>query len=371
LGNDSELFRVIKEELNEILERFGDKRRSEISMADDKDFAVEDFVQPEDVVVTVSNLGYAKRTAVEVYKAQGRGGKGIRGASMGSGEAEDYVANLFVANTHDQLLCFTNLGRLFWLKVYQIPEMARTARGRPFVQLLNLGKGETVQSILSLKEFSEDKFVVMGTRRGVIKKTELMAFSNMRASGIIAINFDEGDELIRACISSGKDDIFMATSEGQSIRFSEEDVRAMGRTARGVRGINLSDNDHVVAMEVLPPNGAEETKALRLLSVSSKGYGKRTALEEYRQQGRGGSGIINLKTTDKIGKLVCVSLVRADDDVIVISNQGQLIRTPINTISEMGRATQGVRVIRMDENESVQGIAVVKDMDSEEKPTVH
>lgn len=373
LSSDVELFKVIKEELNDVLEKFGDKRRTEISISEEKDFAVEDFVQAEEVVVTVSSMGYAKRTAVDVYRAQGRGGKGIRGAGTGSDDNTDYISSLFVANTHDQLLCFTNLGKLHWLKVYQIPEMARTARGRPLVQMLSLAKDEFVQSILPIKEFSEDKFVVMATKHGVIKKTDLMSFSNIRSAGIIAIAFDEGDQLIRACISSGNDDIFMASRQGQSIRFSEKEVRAMGRTARGVRGIQLAEGDELVAMEVLPVGADQST--LRLLSVSSKGYGKRTALEEYRQQGRGGSGIINLKTNDKIGNLVSVSLVDEDDDVIVITNQGQLIRTPVRNISEMGRATQGVRVIRMDDNESVQGIAIVKDMDSEKAdartPTVH
>jgi len=369
LSDDTELFRVIKIELQEVLEKYGDKRRSEISLAEEKDMALEDFVQPEEVVVTVSSMGYAKRTAVDVYRAQGRGGKGIKGASTGSDDAADYVANIFTGNTHDMLLCFSNLGKLYWLKVYQIPEMARTARGRPLVQLLSLANGEFIQSILPIKEFTEDKYVVMATKMGVIKKTELMAFSNVRASGIIASSFDEGDRLISARISSGKDDIFMATREGQSIRYSEDDVRAMGRTARGVRGISLAEGDEVVAMEVLPLDPAQAAK-IRLLSVSSKGYGKRTPLEEYRQQGRGGSGIINLKTGDKIGTLVSVSVVHDDDDVIVISNQGQLIRTPVGSISEMGRATQGVRVIRLDENESVQAIAVVKELD-DVKETVH
>ena len=369
LSDDVELYKVIKVELEEVLEKYGDKRRSEISFAEEKDFAIEDFVQPEDVVVTVSSMGYAKRTAVDIYRAQGRGGKGIKGAGTGSEEAADYIANIFVGNTHDMLLCFSNLGRLFWLKVYQIPEMARTARGRPLVQLLTLGQGEFIQSILPIKEFTEDKFVVMATKQGVVKKTELMAFSNIRAAGIIAINFDEGDQLISARISSGKDDIFMATKEGQSIRYSEDDVRAMGRTARGVRGISIGEGDEVVAMEVLPADSVEASK-IRLLSLSSKGYGKRTPLDEYRQQGRGGSGIINLKTGDKIGTLVTVSVVHDDDDVIVISDQGQLIRTPVNMISEMGRATQGVRVIRLDENETVKAIAVVKELD-DVKELVH
>lgn len=359
LGSDEELFRVIKVELNESLELFGDKRKSEISLEDDKEFEAEDFVKDEQVIVTISNTGYAKRNSIETYRAQGRGGKGIRGAGVGD-ISEDFVKDIFVASTLSYLLCFTNYGRLHWLKVHRIPEMNRTAKGRPLVQLLQLTAGEKVLSILPVAEFVQDSYVFMATRKGIVKKTDLMSFSNVRATGIIAIQCDEGDELISAALTSGKDDIFMATKQGQSIRFPEDDVRPMGRTARGVKGIEVDGNDAVVAMEILP---ADDLAAdFTLLSVTSHGYGKRTPLAEYRRQGRGGSGIINLKVTDKVGTLVDVKKVKLGDDIIIISNGGQLIRTPAEPISEIGRNTQGVRVISLNEGEAVQAIAIIREM---------
>ena len=370
LSSDVELFKVIKAELHEVLDRYGDKRRTEISTADDTGFTDEDFIKDEQVVVTISNAGYAKRSSVTEYRAQGRGGKGIRGAGTGSGPDEDFVADIFVASTKSYILCFTNLGRLHWLKVHQIPEMNRTARGRPLVQLLQMQQGEKVLSLMPVAKFEADKFVVMATRRGIIKKTDLMSFSNVRTAGIIAITFDEGDELIAASLTTGKEHIFMATKNGQSIRFAEDDVRAMGRSARGVKGIDLDDSDQLIGMEVLPADDA--TADCTILSVTSKGYGKRTPTSEYRIQGRAGSGIINVKVTDKVGHLVGVKKVRTGEDLIVISNSGQLIRTPIDQISEIGRNTQGVRVISMDDNESVQAIAIVRDMVvNESTETVH
>jgi DNA gyrase subunit A len=371
LSSDEELFKVIRGELQEVLERFGDKRRSEISTAEDKGFDVEDFVRDEQVVVTISNQGYAKRSSVENYRAQGRGGKGVRGAGTGMND-EDFVSDIFVSSTLSYILCFTNLGRVHWLKVHQIPEMNRTARGRPLVQLVQLQNGEKVLSLLPVSKFEEGKFVFMATKKGVIKKTELMSFSNVRQAGIIAILFDEGDELMSAALTDGKNDVFLATREGQSIRFPEEDVRPMGRASRGVRGISLDSADEVVAMEVLPMNDADDKDAM-LLSVTTRGYGKRTPLGEYRSQGRGGSGIINVKTTDKIGKLVGVKKVYPGEDLMVISNGGQLIRTPCSQISEMGRNTQGVRVISLDESESVQAVAIIREVDDVESgaTTVH
>ncbi|MEI7440031.1 MAG: DNA gyrase subunit A [bacterium] len=360
LGSDIELMKVIKAELTEMLDHYGDKRRSEISLADDKGFNAEDFLQDEQVVVTITNSGYAKRSSVEDYRSQGRGGKGIKGAD--TGKDDDFVKDIFVASTLSYLLCFTNLGRLHWLKVHQVPEMSRTARGRPLVQLLQLVSGEEVLSILPIKEFVENKYIVMATKQGVIKKTDLMAFSNIRAAGIIAIAFDDGDSLVKAALSDGKQDIFVATKLGQSIRFSEEDVRDMGRNARGVRGIKLDDKDAVVGMEIFPTEENDKDK-LSILSVSTLGYGKRTPLNEYRTQGRGGSGIINIKVTDKIGELVAVKLVRDGDDAIVISNVGQLIRTPVSEIREIGRNTQGVRVINMDDGESVKAFAITREVD--------
>lgn len=372
LGNDSVLFGVIKEELQETLKLYGDKRKTEITAIEDSGFEEEDFVKDEQVVVTISNAGYAKRSSVENYRAQGRGGKGIKGASTGA--QDDFVSDLFAASTRSYILCFSNLGKLHWLKVHKIPEMNRTARGRPLVQMLSLAEGEKILSILPVEEFREDRFVVMTTKRGVIKKTELMSFSNIRTAGIIAIDVDEGDELMGAALTDGKQDIFLATKNGQSIRFGEEDVRAMGRTARGVRGISLSDDDIVVGMAVLPSEkeGAEKNTELSLLSITSRGYGKRTPLEEYRKQGRGGSGIINLKTADKVGEVVSVKLVNIKDDLMVISNGGQLIRVGVQGISEIGRNTQGVRVITLDSSEQVQAVAVIKDEELDRKDeTVH
>jgi DNA gyrase subunit A len=368
LGSDQELFKVIRAELNEINERYGDKRRSEISMDQDSDFSDEDFVRDEQAIVTMTNAGYVKRTPADVYRAQGRGGKGVRAAGTGSNE-EDFVNDVFVASTLSYLLCFTNQGRLHWIKVHRIPEMSRTARGRPLVQLLSLNAGEKVLSILPVAKFEADRFVVMATRKGIVKKTDLMSFSNVRSAGIIAMSFDEGDELVSAALTDGQASVFMATREGQSIRFPEDDVRSMGRAARGVKGIELSSSDEVVGMEVLPREATQDQfKEWALLSVTANGYGKRTPIPEYREQGRGGSGIINVKTTDKTGPLVSVRKVHLNDDLLVISKGGQIIRTPVASISEIGRNTQGVRVITLDDSETVQGIAVIREMDGE---TVH
>ncbi len=363
LSNDSELYKVIKAELQEVLEKFGDKRRSEITTIEDRGFSVEDFVKDEQVVVTISNQGYAKRSSVDEYKAQGRGGKGVRGAGTGTND-EDFVSDIFVASTLSYILCFTNKGRVHWLKVHQIPEMNRTARGRPLVQLVQLEADEKVLSLLPISEFKDGEFVVMATKKGIIKKTELMAFSNVRSAGIIAMLFDEGDELMGAHLTNGTNDIFLATKLGQSIRFPESDVRGMGRAARGLKGIELDAEDVVVAMEVLPSVDGDDKDAT-LLSVTSRGYGKRTVLSEYRSQGRGGSGIINVKTNDKIGVLVGVKKVYPGEDLMVISNVGQLIRTPASSVSEMGRNTQGVKVLSLDESELVQAIAIIRDVDVE------
>ena len=368
LSTDEELFKIIKGELTEIAEKFSDKRKSEIVAGEDSSFSDEDFVRDEQAVVTVTNKGYVKRCSVETYRAQGRGGKGVKGAETGD---EDFVSDIFVASTLSYILCFTNRGKLHWLKVHRIPEMSRTARGRPIVQLLQLEQNERVLSTLSVQEFVEGKFVVMVTKKGIIKKTDLMSFSNVRANGIIAMSFDEGDELLGASLTTGKDNIFLATRLGQSIRFDEDDVRGMGRTARGVKGIELDTNDEVVALEILPLDSAEVKVDYTLLSITSKGYGKRTPISEYRAQGRGGSGIINVKTTDKTGVLVTVRKVRLGDDVIIISTGGQLIRTPSGAISEVGRNTQGVRVMNLSDGESVQAIALVRDEDAAVAPTTH
>jgi len=361
LSSDFELFKVVKTELKEIEENFGDKRRSEIVAGEDSSYSDEDFVRDEQAVVTVTNQGYVKRCSVETYRAQGRGGKGVKGAETGD---EDFVSDIFVSSTLSYILCFTNLGKLHWLKVHRVPEMSRTARGRPIVQLLQLEQNEKVLSTLPVQGFVEGKYVVMVTKKGIIKKTDLMSFSNIRANGIIAMSFDDGDELLGATLTNGTDNVFLATRLGQSIRFHEDDVRAMGRTARGVKGIELDSTDEVVALEILPDEAGQDKVDYTLLSVTSKGYGKRTPIAEYRTQGRGGSGIINVKTTDKTGVLVTVRKVRLGDDVIIISSSGQLIRTPSDAISEVGRNTQGVRVMNLDDGENVQAIALIRDEDA-------
>jgi DNA gyrase subunit A len=358
LASDLVLSEVIKKELNEDLETFGDKRRSEISSADDKGFDVEDFVRDEQVVITITNTGYAKRNQVSEYRSQGRGGKGIRGA--GTGSSEDFVKDIFVASTLDSVLCFSNLGKVHVLKAHQIPEMNRTARGRPLVQLLSLAKDEQIMSVLPIKEFKEDQHVVMATAKGVVKKTALSAFSAVRSSGIIALTIDEGDSLITVSLANQDDRVFLATKQGQSITFVESDIRPMGRTARGVRGISLSDDDRLIGMEIISKE-QEEGKAYTILTITSKGYGKRTGPEEYRVQGRAGSGIINCKLSDKTGEVVGVIRVRQGDDIMVITDGGQMIRTSAYSVSEFGRAAQGVRVINVSEGEKVQAIAVVRD----------
>jgi len=362
LGSEVELLKVVRAEFCEILEKFNDERQSEISLEDEKDFNVEDFVRKEQVVVTVSNHGYAKRSTVETYRAQGRGGKGVKGA--GTGASDDFVEHLFVSNTHSYILCFSDKGRIHWLKVHQIPEMSRTARGRPLVQLLQLAKDEKIQSLLSVAEFKEGQFIFMATKNGTVKKTDLMSFSRVRQGGIIALSINEGDELIGAALTNGDDSVFMATKKGQSVRFNEGDVRAMGRTARGVRGINLKADDEVVAMEVLDKG---ESEKITLLTISSRGYGKKTKVEEYRLQSRGGSGIINLKTSDKVGEVVSVAKVDDACDLMVISDGGKMIRTPSKNISVFGRATQGVRILNLNEGESVQALAIVREEEGDEE----
>lgn len=359
LSSDLIMMDVIKKELAEDLELFGDKRKSEISSADDKGYDVEDFVRDEQVVITISNTGYAKRNQVSEYRSQGRGGKGVKGAGMGASD-EDFLKDIFVASTLDSVLCFSNLGKVHVLKAHQIPEMNRTARGRPLVQLLSLAKDENIMSVLPVKEFKDEQYVVMATAKGTVKKTALSAFSAVRSSGIIALTIDEGDSLITVGIANTDDRVFLATKEGQSITFVESDIRPMGRTARGVRGISIKEEDRLVGMEILAKD-QEEGKAYTILTITTKGYGKRTGPEEYRVQGRAGSGIINCKTSDKTGDVVGVIRVRQGDDIMVITDGGQMIRTPAYSISEFGRAAQGVRVINVSDGEKVQAIAVVRD----------
>ena len=307
LSSDTLLMQIVVDELREVREKYGDDRRTEI-IADEGEFRIEDLIAEEDMAITVSNTGYIKRTAITSYRNQHRGGKGRIGMRT---RDEDFVSHLFVASTHAYIMIFSDRGRAYWLKVHEIPDVGPDGRGKAIANLVSMEEGERIAALLAVKEFEADKFVVMGTRRGVVKKTELSAFSNPRAGGIIAMGVEEGDAVIAAQISDGSGEVFIGTQDGMSIRFKETDVRPMGRTAYGVRGISLRENDEVVAMEVLRPGGT-------ILSVTEQGYGKRTELDEYRIQTRGGIGIINIQTSDRNGKVVGIAHVtrrgRADAD---------------------------------------------------------
>ena len=360
LGSEKVLRALIVKELKDVDKEYGDKRRTEI-IEDVGDFRLEDLVQMEDVAVTVTRSGYLKRTAVDTYRRQTRGGKGRIG--MGT-RAEDVVDHLVVASTHAYLLIFTSKGRLYWLKIYEIPDAATAAKGKNISGLIALQPDETVKAFLPVKEFVPDKFIVMVTKSGTIKKCELTEFDNPLARGIIAIGLDEGDELISARMTTGSEQILIATREGIAIRFNETDVRAMGRPAYGVRGINLQEDDYVIGAEVVQPDSL-------ILSISDHGYGKRTPVKDYREQTRGGKGVINMKVTKKTGEVVSILSVKDESEVIVITKDGKLIRTDTGEIRKSGRSSQGVRVVRMEEGDVVAAASVVPDsevVEGEESP---
>ena len=360
LGNPVKIDEIIVTELTQAREKFADKRRTTIEAREEEDFVIEDLIEVEDMAVTVSHKGYIKRTSLDEYRAQKRGGKGVTGAAQTD---DDYIEHLFVASTHDFLLIFTSLGRLYWLKVYEAPEAGRTAKGRALVNLLNMKEDEKIMAILPVKEFNDSHFVVMATAAGVIKKTELSAFSRPRSGGIIACSLDEGDGLIGVGLSSGKDDILLATADGQSIRFTEEDVRSMGRNARGVRGISLSEGDKAVGMTIVSP----EDKSHMLLTVSENGYGKRTAMEEYRQQGRGGKGVIDIQTDERNGKVVGIAAVDEESGAMLITSSGKVIRISMKDISVIGRNTKGVRLINLEAEEKVAAVTHLAETNGEEE----
>ncbi len=342
LESEERQLSIVIEELEQIKEKFGDERRTEIVPVEGE-ISIEDLIREEETVITVSHTGYIKRTSLSVYQAQHRGGKGRKGMTT---REEDAVRHLFVASTHDYILVFTTAGRVHWLKVHAIPEIGSAGKGRPVVNLIQIQPGHKVATMLAVREFSADAFVVLAARSGYIKKTPLVSFSRPRADGIIAVGIEEGDELLAAELSSGKDEIFMATAAGQSIRFHESGVRPMGRTARGVIGIRMAKGDSLVEMEVL--SGRPD-----ILSVTERGYGKLTPVEEYRLQGRGGSGIINIRASERNGKVVACMAVDKQDQILMITAQGKIIRFAVDGVSRMGRATQGVRLIHTDEGDKV------------------
>jgi DNA gyrase subunit A len=354
LASDERILEVVIDELRAIEDKFGDERRTQLVPAIDG-ITNEDLIVEEDMVVTLSHLGYIKRNPVTLYRQQRRGGKGAKGMST---REEDFVRHLGVASTHAYLLFFTNMGRLHWLKVHELPQLGRAAKGKAIVNVLQLQTGEQVQTMLPVRSFEDasDEYIILSTRKGVIKKTSLRAFANPRKAGIIAINLAPGDQLIAAGRSSGHDDVLLATRRGKSIRFNEEDARAMGRTATGVRGIALAGDDEVVGMEIL-------TGDAEILTTTERGFGKRTPLADYRPQRRGGQGIINIRANDRNGAVIGIAQVIQDDDVMLITDGGKVLRCPVSGISSMGRATQGVRVMNLRADEKLVSIARLAEED--------
>jgi len=349
LARPERLLEVIRQELLAIREQYGDARRTRIE-ADESDLTIEDLITPEDVVVTLSHGGYAKAQPVSEYRAQGRGG---RGRSATSVKDEDFVDKLFVANTHDTLLCFSNLGQLYWLKVYRLPKAGRGSRGKPIVNLLPLDPEERITAVLPIREYAEGLFVFMATAGGTVKKTPLVAFSRPRSAGIIAVDLEPGEKLVGVAITDGTRDVMLCSSEGKAIRFAEDDVRAMGRNAAGVRGIRLPEGEQVISLVIPDPNGL-------ILTASENGYGKLTPVEEFPVHGRGGQGVIAMQTTERNGRLVAGTQVATTDELMLMSSSGTLVRTRAGEISVLGRNTQGVRLIRLDDGERLIGVEAVE-----------
>jgi DNA gyrase subunit A len=338
-----------------IRSQFGDKRRSEI-ITHTQDMSMEDLIAPEDVVVTMSHGGYMKAQKLDEYRAQKRGGRGKQAAPT---KEDDFVDNLFIANTHDYILCFSNRGRVYWLKVYDVPQGTRISRGKPIVNLLPLEADEKINAILPVKQFTEDQFIFFATSEGTVKKTPLSDFANPRKAGIIAINLDEGDFLIGVAITDGKHDVMLFSNEGKAVRFDENDVRSMGRVTRGVRGMNLSKGGKVIALLV----AGDETQTV--LTATENGFGKRTPIAEYTRHGRGTQGMIAIQTSERNGKVVAATLVSTEDEIMLIGTSGVLIRTRVKEIREMSRATQGVTLMNMGEGEKLAGLSRIAEPEEE------
>ena len=353
LADEQKVYAIVVDELREIKEAYGDGRRTAI-VDKAEEISIEDLIVEEDMVVTVSHEGYIKRNPITLYRAQNRGGKGKVGATT---RDEDFVESLFVASTHSHILFFTTIGKVYRIKVHEVPQASRSAKGRPVVNLLQLQEGEKVSAFLPVREFEEGRYIIFATRNGLVKKTDLMAYSSPRATGIRAIALDESDSLIEVSLTDGDQDILLSTMDGQSIRFKEEQVRPMGRDTMGVIGIRLEEDDAVVSMEVLHPGAS-------ILTVSDNGMGKRTAIDEYRSQGRGGQGVITMKTTERTGRVVGVQQVVDEDQLMLITDGGKIIRLRIGDIRVIGRNTQGVRLIDLDNGERVVSLARLAEDDS-------
>ena len=349
LGSESKLIAVIRGELEDIKSEFGDERRTEI-IDSQEDFADEDLIAEEELVVTISHQGYAKTQPLDVYQAQGRGGRGKAATAV---KDEDFVEHLLITNSHNVLLCFSNIGKVYWLKVFQIPQGSRTAKGRPMINLLPLSGDERITAVLPVTSYLEDHFVFMATANGTVKKTPLEQFSRSRTSGLIALELDENNTLIGAEITNGKSDIMLCSSSGKAIRFNETAVRSMGRNARGVRGIKLGDSESLISL-IIPSEGY-------LLSASQNGYGKRTPMKEFPAKGRGGQGVIAIQTSERNGKMIGATQVFDGDEVMLISNSGTLVRIPTEQISVVGRNTQGVKLISLKEGELLNSVERIAD----------
>jgi DNA gyrase subunit A len=359
LSSPDKLLQVIRGELVEVRGLYADKRRTEI-VEDYNDLTVEDLIPEETVVVTLSHAGYAKSQPAEAYQAQRRGGRGRAAARV---KDEDFIDQLFVANSHDTVLCFSSRGKVYWLKVYQIPQAGSGSRGRPIVNLLPLEEGERINAVLPVKAFEDDKYVFLATRLGTVKKTSLAEFARPRTSGIIALELRPEDRLIGAGITGGQQDIMLFAKAGKAIRFSEQDVRPMGRTAAGVRGLKLAGaDDEVIALSIIGQGP--------IVTATENGYGKLTPIEEHPLQGRGGQGVICIQTSERNGRLVGALQVAPDDELMLITSTGTLVRTPVADISTMGRNTQGVRLIRLDEADRLVGISRVEALQDEEEGPV-
>jgi DNA gyrase subunit A len=355
LGDEREVRKIIVEEMQELKRIFGDDRRTEI-VDETTEISIEDMIADEDMVVTISHEGYIKRNAVSLYRAQRRGGKGRIGATT---REEDFVEHLFVASTHSYILFFTTAGKVYWIKVHEVPQAGRAARGKAVVNLLSLRQDEKISAFLPVREFQENRFVLFATKRGVVKKTDLMAYANPRPSGIIAIGLEEGDEVIGVRLTDGRREIILSTRKGQSIRFREEEARSMGRAAYGVKGITLAPGDEVVSIEILSQDAS-------VLTVSENGYGKRTDTAEYRTQSRGGKGILTMKITERTGPVVGVRQCTEEDNLMLVTSAGKIIRLRAADIRVIGRNTQGVRLIDVEEGERVVSLARLAEQETDE-----
>jgi len=355
LASVEKRMQILKDEMAEVAETFGDDRRTEI-IPDQSDFSIEDLIVEEDMVITISHTGYIKRTPVSTYRRQRRGGKGLTGATT---KEDDWIEHLFIASTHDYVMFFSNQGQVYWLKVHEIPQGGRATRGKPIIQCIAIRPDEQITALVPVREFSDNRWLIFATRQGTVKKSVLSDYGNPRANGIIAINIEEGDELIDVQLTDGNNDIVLATKDGMSIRFHESDVRQMGRATAGVKGIELGKDDRVIGMVVIRRDAT-------LLVVSEKGFGKRSELTEYRVQKRGGKGIITFHNTDKTGDCVALKEVQPDDELMMITRVGVIIRLPVDGIRVIGRNTQGVRVMNLDAGDTIVGVArVVKEDESE------